>query len=82
MPCMELFNKQSEDFRNDIIEQSSLVVTLEAGSILSWQKYTKDNGISIGIDEFGESAPYKEVYDHFGLSEEKITNLIQKKLRE
>jgi transketolase len=79
---MELFNKQSEDFRNDIIEQSSLVVTLEAGSILSWQKYTKDNGISIGIDEFGESAPYKEVYDHFGLSEEKITNLIQKKLRE
>jgi transketolase len=82
MPCMELFDKQPEDFRNDIIEENSLVVTLEAGSIMSWQKYIKNKGINIGIDQFGESAPYKEVYDHFGLSEDKITGFIQKKLRE
>ncbi|MDC0524576.1 transketolase [Pelagibacteraceae bacterium] len=82
MPCMELFDKQPEDFRNDIIEKDSLVVTLEAGSIMSWQKYIKNKGMSIGIDRFGESAPYKEVYNHFDLSEEKITDFIQKKLRE
>ena len=82
MPCMELFDKQSEDFRKDIIEENSLVVTLEAGSIVSWHKYVKKRGLNIGIDQFGESAPYKDVYNHFGLSEEKITNLIQKKLRE
>ena len=82
MPCMDLFDKQPEDFRNDIIEQNSLVITLEAGSIMSWQKYIKDKGMNIGIDQFGESAPYKEVYSHLGLSEEKITNFIQKKLRE
>ncbi len=82
MPCMELFDKQSEDFRNDIIEKDSFVFTLEAGSIMSWQKYIKNKGMNIGIDQFGESAPYKEVYTHFGLSEEKITNFIQKKLRE
>ena len=82
MPCMELFDKQTEDFRNEIIEQNSLVVTLEAGSVVSWQKYIKNKGINIGIDQFGESAPYKDVYSHFGLSEEKVTNLIQKKLRE
>ena len=82
MPCMELFDKQPENFRNDIIEQNSLIVTLEAGSIISWQKYVKDKGINLGIDQFGESAPYKEVYNHFDLSEEKITNFIQKKLRE
>ena len=82
MPCMELFDKQSEDFRNDIIDQDSLIVTLEAGSIKSWQKFIKNKGINIGIDQFGESAPYKEVYNHFGLSEEKITGFIQKKLRE
>jgi len=79
---MELFDKQSEDFRNDIIDQDSLIVTLEAGSIKSWQKFIKNKGINIGIDQFGESAPYKEVYNHFGLSEEKITGFIQKKLRE
>ena len=70
-----------EDFRNDIIEKNSLVVTLEAGSVISWQKYIKNKGMNIGIDQFGESAPYKDVYNHFGLSEEKITDLIQKKIR-
>ena len=82
MPCMELFDKQTEDFREDIIEQNSLVVTLEAGSVMSWQKYVKNKGMNIGIDQFGESAPYKEVYRHFDLSEEKIVDYIQKKLRE
>ena len=82
MPCMELFDRQPKDFCNDIIEENSLVVTLEAGSIMSWQKYVKNKGMNIGIDQFGESAPYKEVYNHFGLSEEKIVGFIQKKLRE
>ena len=76
------FDKQPDDFRNDIIEQESLVVTLEAGTVVSWQKYMRNKGINIGIDQFGESAPYKNVYNHFGLSEEKIADLIQKKLRE
>jgi transketolase len=82
MPCMELFDKQPENYRKDIIEENSLIVTLEAGSIISWQKYVKDKGLSLGIDNFGESAPYKEIYSHFNLSEESITDFIQKKLRE
>jgi len=82
MPCMELFDKQPEDFRKDILEENSLIVTLEAGSVMPWQKYIKNKGANLGIDKFGESAPYKEVYKHFKLSEEDITNFIQKKLRE
>ncbi len=82
MPCMELFDKQSVDYQREILEESSLIVTLEAGSIMSWQKYINFKGINLGIDKFGESAPYKEVYNHLDLSEEKITSFIQKKLRE
>jgi len=82
MPCMELFDKQSEKYKKDLIEEESLVVTLEAGSIMSWQKYIGNKGLNLGIDQFGESAPYKEVYEHFNLTEEKITDFIQKKLRE
>ena len=82
MPCMELFDKQPEDYRKDILEENSLIITLEAGSVMSWQKYIKNKGINLGIDKFGESAPYKEVYKYFKLSEEDITNFIQKKLRE
>ena len=82
MPCMELFDKQHEDYRKDILEENSLIITIEAGSIMSWQKYIKNKGLNLGIDRFGESAPYKEVYKHFNLSEEDITNFIQKKIRE
>ena len=82
MPCMELFDKQSEEYKKDIIEENTLVITLEAGSITHWQKYIKNKGFNLGIDHFGESAPYKEVYDRFDLTEDKITNFIQKKLRE
>ena len=82
MPCMELFDKQPEDYRKDILEENSLIITLEAGSIMSWQKYIKNKGANLGIDKFGESAPYKEVYKHFKLSEDDIVNFIQKKLRE
>ena len=82
MPCMELFDKQPDSFHKDILDENSLIVTIEAGSIISWQKFVTNKGINIGVDQFGESAPYKDVYNHIGLSEEKITNLIQKKLRE
>ena len=82
MPCMELFDKQPDNFRKDILDEESLIVTLEAGSVVSWQKFVKNKGLNIGIDQFGESAPYKDIYNHFGLSVEKITNFIQKKLRE
>ena len=45
MPCMELFDKQPEDYRKEILEEDSLIVTLEAGSVMSWQKYIKNKSL-------------------------------------
>ncbi len=81
MPCQELFNKQSDDFKKDILDFDSLIVTIEAGGITSWKKYSGDKGLSLGIETFGESAPYKKIYEHFGLTVEKIVIAIQEKLR-
>ena len=81
MPCQELFNKQSEDFKKNILDEESLIVTIEAGNVSSWEKYLGNRGISIGIDKFGESAPYKQVYEHLNLSVEKIVLAIQERLR-
>ena len=78
MPCMELFDKQPEEYKSDILEEDSLIVTIEAGNVMSWQKYINNKGLNLGIDKFGESAPYKEVYKYFKLTEEEITSLIQK----
>ncbi len=81
MPCQELFEKQSEEYQKKIIEDNSIIISLEAGSVKSWHKYTSKNGFAIGIDNFGESAPYKQLLDHFNLTSEKVVNLIQKMLR-
>ena len=67
--------------KNDILETNSLIVTIEAGNVSSWNKFLGNKGISLGINKFGESAPYKKVYDHFNLSVEKIVSTIQEKLR-
>ena len=81
MPCQELFDKQSDNFKKNILDEDSLIVTIEAGNVSSWKKYLGGKGISLGIDRFGESAPYKKVYDHLNLSVEKIVPIIQKELR-
>ena len=81
MPCQELFDKQSNEFKKDILDENSLVVTIEAGDISSWKKYVGAKGVSLGIERFGESAPYKKIYEHFNLSVEKIVTTIQEQLR-
>jgi len=81
MPCQELFEKQSDNFKNDILDSDSLIVTIEAGNVTSWNKFLGNRGIALGINKFGESAPYKEIYDHFNLSTEKIVSTIQERLR-
>ena len=75
MPCQELFNQQSIDYKNEIINKNVPVITVEASSISSWEKYSKNN---MGIETFGESAPFKEVYNHFNLTSAKIVELAKK----
>tara|TARA_B110000881_G_scaffold219210_1_gene240462 strand:- start:300 stop:2279 length:1980 start_codon:yes stop_codon:yes gene_type:complete len=81
MPCQELFDIQPVEYKEKILEKDSIIVTIEAGSISSWTKYTEGKGVSLGCNEFGKSAPYKKVYDHFNLTSEKIVTLIQKIIR-
>ena len=63
------------------MESENLIVSLEAGSVCCWYKYLKKNDIAIGIDKFGKSAPYKEIFEEMNLTSNKIVSIIQKKLR-
>jgi transketolase len=80
MPCQELFDQQSKDYKSKILTETKLVVSIEASETNYWKKYTGTNGLNFGINDFGKSAPYKEIYDHFGLSVENITSKIKEKL--
>ena len=76
MPCQEIFDNQSNNYKNQILNESKNIFAIEAGSKMSWEKYII-KGLSFTIEDFGKSAPYKKVYDHFGLSSEKISNKIR-----
>jgi len=73
MPSTELFDAQDQSYQNDILPDDALIVSIEAGSTIGWERYTGRNGLRFGIDSFGASAPASDLFDHFGLTVEKIT---------
>ena len=81
VPCQELFDIQSDEYKNKILEPKNLIVSIEAGSTSCWHKYTGKNGRAIGINTFGKSAPYKLIFEKFNLTSNSIVSLIQDHLR-
>ena len=80
MPCQELFDQQTKEYKNKILTETELVVSIEASETDHWKKYTGTNGLNFGINDFGKSAPYKEIYNHFELNPESIIKKIKEKL--
>ena len=73
MPCWDLFENQTEDFKNKIIPpDTSKIISVEAGIGLGWQKYTRNNDNIISIESFGASGPGKELINSFGFSSDRI----------
>ena len=80
MPCQEIFDKQNDRYKKKILMETDLIVSIEASETNYWKKYTGNNGLNFGINEFGKSAPYKKIYDYFGLNSDEMIKKIKKKL--
>ena len=80
MPCWELFEAQDETYQGSLIPHDLLTVSIEAGTTFGWHKWTGRDGLNIGIDSFGLSAPAEELFKHFGLTAEAIVAKIKAKL--
>ena len=80
MVCTELFDEQDAAYRADLLPADALIVSIEAASTFGWQRYTGTQGLNIGIDSFGASAPIADLYAHFGLTADAIVPQIQSKL--
>lgn len=77
MPSWELFEKQDTAYKEKVLPVSvTNRVSIEAGSTFGWQRYVGDEGSSIGIDSFGESAPYEELYRHFGITTDAVVEAV------
>ena len=81
MPCREIYEKQSDEYKNSIIPtRGAMKVSMEAGITMGWEKYIGVNGLSIGIDHYGASAPGKDLANEFGFTVDKVENKIREHL--
>ena len=81
MPCQEIFDLQKNSYKKKIMNETKYKVSIEASTTNNWDKYIKKNGKKFGINDFGKSAPYKDIYKHFGLTSENIFKEIKKLLK-
>jgi transketolase len=81
MPCTAVFDRQSQDYRDSVIPPDvGARVVVEAAVTAGWYKYVGIDGIVIGIDTFGESAPAKELFAYFGFTVDKVVEAVSKLL--
>lgn len=78
MPSMELFEAQSEEYKNSVLPKNIRYrVAVEAGVSLGWQKYTGLDGWVFGFDRFGESAPYQDLEKAFGFTPDNLAEQVK-----
>ncbi len=78
MPSMELFEAQSEEYKNSVLPKNIRYrVAVEAGVSLGWQKYTGLDGWVFGFDRFGESAPYQDLEKAFGFTPDNLADQVK-----
>jgi transketolase len=79
MPCWELFAKQPKAYQQDVLG-NGLRVAIEAGIGFGWERWLGENGLFIGMEGFGASAPAPELYKQFGITAEAVVKVVEKSL--
>jgi transketolase len=76
MPCMDTFTNTDESYREQVLPAACRArVAVEAASPLGWDKWIGEEGAFIGMETFGESGPYKDVYEHFGITAQRAAEV-------
>ena len=77
MPSWRLFAAQSPEYRLQVLPDGAFKVSVEAGSTMGWDRWVGSGGASIGIDRFGASAPFQEIFRHYGVSHEAVCEAVR-----
>ncbi|MEO7683019.1 MAG: transketolase C-terminal domain-containing protein, partial [Gemmatimonadaceae bacterium] len=75
MPSHELFARETQEYRNSVLPPGIKRIAVEAAHPMSWYRWVGDDGMIIGIERFGASAPYKDIYTHLGLTVDRIVDI-------
>ncbi len=80
MPCWELFARQSDHYRDEVLGPGTLRVAIEAAVGQGWERWTGPDGGFVGMTGFGGSAPYQDLYHHFGITAEAAVEAVKTRL--
>ena len=80
MPCMEIFEKQPKSYCDEVLGENTIKVAVEAALQMGWEKYLGKEGIFIGMNGFGASAPASELYKNFGITAQNIVDKVIEKI--
>ena len=82
LPCWELFDEQPQQYRDKVLPPEVRArVSIEAAATMGWCRYTGSEGVNIGIDRFGASAPYQTIYEQLGLTAQRVMQETEKLLK-
>ena len=78
VPSFEMFEQQSADYKASVIGTAPVRIAVEAAVKFGWEQFIGEDGGFIGMDSFGASAPYKDLYSKFGITSEAVSKLATK----
>jgi transketolase len=78
MPSHELFERESAEYRESVLPSGVKRIAVEAAHPMSWYRWVGQDGVILGLERFGASAPYKEIYTHLGLTVDKLVETSKK----
>lgn len=81
MPSMDLFARQSEDYRNSVLIPGIPRVAIEAAHPMSWYEWVGLDGVVLGLSRYGASAKYEKIYEELGLTVAKVIEAAQRVAR-
>lgn len=80
MPCHELFDAQDADYRDAVLGRNTVRIAVEAAVSFGWERYIGENGVFIGMNGFGASAPAPTLYEHFGITAKAVADAARTKV--
>ncbi|TDH35094.1 transketolase [Pseudohoeflea suaedae] len=81
VPSFELFEDQDDTYKAAIVGNSKVKIAIEAGIRMGWDRFIGSDGIFIGMNSFGASGPYEELYEHFGITADAAVTAAEAKLK-
>ena len=75
--CFDIFEKQSDNYRKEILGENTFKVSIEASSQSGWKNIVGKNGVTLGMTTYGKSGPYKEVYKLFNLTSDEVVKIVK-----